>query len=110
MENRVYNYFRDLTAVSRKLALSHAGNLFFPLQHVLWVCTVELFTSNTHPILYIIHSLFVWDTCNCLLSRGGNTECNLWRDQWVSTVGRVGRMGETQQAHLPQDLVLPQLG
>src|ERR1700732_908644 len=47
----------------------------------------------------------VWDTWNCLLDikkRGGNTECNLWRDQWVNTVGRVGG-GETWQGDLPKD-------
>jgi len=26
--------------------------------------------------------------------RGGNTECNLWREKWVSTVGKVGRGGD----------------
>jgi hypothetical protein len=25
---------------------------------------------------------------------GGNTECNLWREKWVSTVGRVSRGGD----------------
>ena len=39
----------------------------------------------------------VWDTWDGLLDinrRGGNTECNLWREKWVSTVGRVGRGGD----------------
>ena len=36
----------------------------------------------------------VWNTRDCLLDikkRGGNTGCKLWSDQWVSTVGWVGR-------------------
>jgi len=42
-------------------------------------------------------SLGVWDTWNGLLDitrRGGNTECDLWREKWVSAVGRVGRGGD----------------
>ena len=39
----------------------------------------------------------VWDIWNSLLDinrRGGNTGCNLWGEQWVSTVGKVGKGGD----------------